>query len=80
MTTYSLTLPDGQIRSRNSKKAFSHAIAMLHSDESEWFCAGYASSRELAEKAANAWASKVERTSKGAVTAQFQIIEVEVAA
>jgi len=76
MNTYTLELPDGKIVSFNSKTTYPCAIAMLHSDESDWFFAGKAGSYELAEKAANAWVSKVTKSSRGSVTAQFKIVEV----
>jgi hypothetical protein len=80
MNTYQIELPDGQIRRYNSKRVYTHGIAMLLSDNSAWDCWGTSSSHALAEKAAKSYASKVERTSKGAVTAKFQIVELTVVA
>ena len=59
-TRYSVTLPNGNAASRTSARVYTHVWA-ARNDDSDWGVYGFAGSRELAEKARDAWIARTRR-------------------
>lgn len=80
-TTYTFTLPDGQIVTRKSFRPYTHAWFAFDTRENSWYVGGFSSSRELADRAARAWATKnANQVAKGwpAFGERVQVIPVEI--
>ncbi len=86
MTRYEAHLPDGTIKTRNSDRTYTHAIAVRkpadpnHQGRPEWHCVAFCGSAELAQREVGKWQNaRTSRADSAPYYAQVIAIAVRVA-
>ena len=83
MNTYSVELPNGKIVNRNSKRVYTHAVISLEVIDGvtrNWVLDSFASSEELAIKAAKVLDNRIKREDNCYKGTTFKVVPVGVAA